>query len=152
MKLAEALKERADLTRKIAELRSRLVSNSLVQEGEKTAEDPQELLRELDGAAERLQYLMARINLTNCRTAIDGVSVTELIAKKDVLTLKLAAYREIIGEASQSANRARYSEIKILPSLDVRALQKAADGIAQELRLTDNALQAQNWLTDLIEE
>ena len=65
MKLAEALKERADLNIKIEQLRSRLTANALVQEGEKPAEDPGELLAELDGAIARLEELMARINLTN---------------------------------------------------------------------------------------
>ena len=54
MKLAEALQERADLNTKISELRSRLYDNAVVQEGEKPAEDPSELLSELDKAAERL--------------------------------------------------------------------------------------------------
>ena len=48
MKLAEALQERADLNRSIEQLRSRLDSNSLVQEGEMPAESPSDLKRELD--------------------------------------------------------------------------------------------------------
>ena len=45
MKLAESLQERADLNRKIEELKQRLENNCLVQEGERPAEDPEELLR-----------------------------------------------------------------------------------------------------------
>ena len=48
MKLAEALQERADLNRRIEQLRARLENNALVQEGESPAEDPSELLAELD--------------------------------------------------------------------------------------------------------
>ncbi len=54
MKLAEALQERADLNRAIEQLHSRLDSNSLVQEGETPAEDPNSLKRELDSSLERL--------------------------------------------------------------------------------------------------
>ena len=43
MKLAEALQERADLNRAIQQLENRLSNNALVQEGERPAEDPQEL-------------------------------------------------------------------------------------------------------------
>lgn len=43
MKLAEALQERADLNRKIEQLKSRLNNNVLVQEGEQTAESPEQL-------------------------------------------------------------------------------------------------------------
>ena len=65
MKLAEALQERADLNRRIAQLRSRLLSNAQVQEGETPSEDPQELLTELDSCIMRLSSLMTRINLCN---------------------------------------------------------------------------------------
>ena len=47
MKLAEALQERADLNRNIEQLKNRLNSNSLVQEGEKTVEDPGKLKQEV---------------------------------------------------------------------------------------------------------
>ena len=50
MKLAEALQERADINRNIEQLRSRMTNNALVQEGEKTAEDPELLKKELDSA------------------------------------------------------------------------------------------------------
>ena len=46
MKLAEALSERADIQKRIQQLRSRLRRNALVQEGEKPAEDPHALLEE----------------------------------------------------------------------------------------------------------
>lgn len=81
MKLAEALQERADLNRSIEELKNRLSRNALVQEGEAPAEDPEKLRRELDASLARLAYLITRINLTNCRTVVDGQTLTELIAK-----------------------------------------------------------------------
>ena len=85
MKLAEALQERADLNRRIAQLRSRLLSNAQVQEGETPSEDPQELLTELDSCIMRLSSLMTHINLCNSQTVIDGQTLTALIAKKDCL-------------------------------------------------------------------
>ena len=63
MKLAEALQERADLNRKIEELKRRLHNVILVQEGEEPAEDPAVLLAQLDEATGRLERLMAAINL-----------------------------------------------------------------------------------------
>ena len=65
MKLAEALQERADLNRQIEQLQARLYNNAVVQEGEEPAEDPQELMDQLDRAAARLEELMAAINLAN---------------------------------------------------------------------------------------
>ena len=151
MKLAEALQERADLNRKIEQLRQRIESNVLVQEGEKSQEDPQALIKELDAAIARLEKLMADINLTNCRTMAGGKTLTELIARKDALSVKLSAYRDIAYEANQNTRRARNTEIKIKSQVKVSSLQKAADDIAAEIRKLDNTLQETNWTTELIE-
>lgn len=150
MKLAEALQERADLNRNIEQLRSRLVNNVIVQENEKPAEDPQALIKELDGAVSRLEELMKRINQTNCMTISEGKSVTELIAARDALKVKIAVYKDIVSNASQTARRARMSEIKILSAVDVRKLQKKIDDMSKEFRLTDNKIQALNWSTELM--
>ena len=152
MKLAEALQERADLNNKIAELRRRLNNVVLVQEGEKPAEDPNKLLAELNEALERLEYLMAAINQTNCRTKADGMSLTEIIARKDALMVKVSAYRDLVYTAGQNTNRARGTEIRVLPSLEAPSLQKTVDETAKEIRRLDNLLQETNWKTKLIEK
>ncbi len=149
MKLAEALQERADLNRKIAQLRSRLEMNATVQEGEKPAEDPAELMGELDGCIERLEELMVRINLTNCETKAEGKNLTELIARRDCLTLKIGVYRAIQDQASSITQRMSLNEIKILRAVDVKAIQKQADALSKELRQTDNTIQQANWQTEL---
>ena len=152
MKLAEALQERADLNRKIDELRHRLMLNVLTQEGEQPAEDPASLLKELNGALERQEWLIAAINLTNCRTRIEGVTLTELIAKKDMLVLKLSAYKDLVRTAGQKTNRARGTEIKVLSVLKAAELQREVDRMSEELRKLDNSLQETNWKTKLIEK
>ena len=151
MKLAEALQERADLNRKIDELRRRLGNAVLVQEGEEPVEDPAELLKELDLAVARLEELMAAINLTNCKTKVNGMTLTALIAKKDALMLKLSAYRDLVYTAGQNTNRARGTEIKVKALLKASDLQKAADQTAKEVRELDNLLQETNWKTKLVE-
>ena len=151
MKLAEALQERADLNRRIEQLRYRLNNNVLVQEGEKPLEDPAALLEELESSFTRLEWLIARINLTNCAVKVEGRSLTELIARRDVLSLRAEAYRRLVEEASQNTHRATRTEIKILSAVDVPALQRQADDASRELRLLDNTLQATNWTSDLLE-
>lgn len=151
MKLAEALQERADLNRRIERLRYRLSNNVLVQEGEKPLEDPAALLEELESSFTRLEWLIARINLTNCAVKVEGRSLTELIARRDVLSLRAEAYRRLVEEASQNTHRATRTEIKILSAVDVPALQRQADDASRELRLLDNTLQATNWTADLME-
>lgn len=150
MKLAEALQERADLNRKIEQLKVRFAANALVQEGEQPAEDPEQLKAELDEAIDRLEYYIERINMTNAVTMIDGKSVTSLIARRDALSLKIEVYREIVRAASQTTTRMRVSEIRIRPSISVREWQKQIDQLSRILRVIDNTLQENNWKTELI--
>lgn len=152
MKLAEALQERADLNRKIQQLQSRLLNNATVQEGEQTAEDPQVLLKELNESVDRLQWIIAKVNLTNCQTKVDGKTLTELIAEKDCLSIKIEKYRNFLNSASNLAGRAAHTEIKVLSAVNVRELQTQLDGLCKQLRVVDNAIQQTNWSTDLIEK
>ena len=149
MKLAEALQERADLNRRVEQLRSRLVDNAMVQEGEAPAEDPQELMAQLDRDLARLEELMAAINAANCRTVVEGKTLTQIIARKDCLRLQLEAYRSLAQTASQITHRATRSEIRILSTVAVKTLQAKLDAMSKELRLLDNCLQQANWTTEL---
>ena len=152
MKLAEALQERADINKKINELRRRLDNCLLVQEGEEPAEEPRALLNELDNATERLEKLMASINETNCNTKVNGMSLTEIIAKKDALCIRYSAYKELVYTAGGNTQRARGTEIKVKAVIKAAELQKTVDKLAKEIRLLDNLLQETNWKTELAEK
>ena len=145
MKLAEALQERAD----IEQLRARLNINATVQEGEKPAEEPAALLREMDACFERMEALMGTINVVNCKTVVNGLSITQMIARKDCLRIRIQAYRDLIQSASNLSQRAMRTEIKIVRTVDVQALQKAVDDLSKELREIDNRIQSTNWTTDI---
>jgi hypothetical protein len=151
MKLAEALQERADLNRNITNLRDRLEQVMLVQEGMEPVEDPKALLKSLNESIDRLEYLMAAINHTNDVTEAGGMTLTQLIARKDALKLKLAAYKELAGEAGSNTSRARGTEIRVLPTVKAAVLQKEADRMAKEIRQLDNLLQETNWTKELVE-
>lgn len=149
MKLAEALQERADLNRRLEQLRVRLCNNATVQEGEKPAEDPAKLMAELEEGLSRLEELMAQINLTNSRTMVEGKPLTAWIARRDALKLRIETLREMTQAASRLAVRATRSEIKIFSTVEVPALQSQLDAACADLRRTDNLIQQANWLTDL---
>ena len=151
MKLAEALQERADLNRNIQDLRGRLERVALVQEGEEPVEDPKELLKSLDASVDRLEYLMAAINHTNDVTEAGGMTLTKLIAKKDAMKLRLAAYKDLVWEAGGNTGRARGTEIRVIPAVRAAELQKEADRMAKEIRTLDNLLQETNWTKELAE-
>ena len=149
MKLAEALNIRADLQKRIAQIRARLINNAKVQEGEKPAEDPAALLSELERCTGELESVISRINKTNCATVKDGRSITELIAERDVLAQKIGIYRDFLNAASAVVNRMTKTEIKIKPTADVRALQKQVDDMSKQYRLLDTKIQELNWTTEL---
>ena len=149
MKLAEALQERADLNIRISQLNARLDANATVQEGEKPAEDPLALLTELDGCVKRLERLIAAINLTNCSTVTEGKTLTEWLARRDVLRTHLNILRGLVSSASRLTQRAARTEIKILSAIDGPAMQKEIDALSKELRVIDNRIQACSWSTEL---
>lgn len=150
MKLATALSERSDIQKRLSELQERLNNNAKVQDGETTAEDPKELLKELDSLSEQLETLIYKINLTNSKTTIDGTELTLLLAKRDVLKQKIVMLRNFLNTASAKVDRYSRTEIKILSSVDVTKLQKQIDVLSKEYRTIDEKIQGANWTTELL--
>ena len=150
MKLAAALMRRADLQNKINELEIRLRNNARVQEGEKPAEAPADLLKALETAFKEYEALVTAINLTNAQPAEDGQTITARIAHRDALMWKQRVLRGFLNEASILAPRSAKTEIRITSSVDVRKLQRQFDNTAKELRECEEKLQEINWTTELI--
>ena len=151
MKLAEALILRADLQKRIDQLRVRLNNNAKVQENDEPSEKPEELLNELDNNINQLKILIKQINKTNCVTVLNSQTLADLIAERDTLTLKSNILRGFLNIAGQKVNLYSTTEIKIMSTVDVPALQKELDLLSKKIRETDTELQQANWLTELIE-
>lgn len=150
MKLAEALNQRADLQKRIAQLKERLSNNVKVQEGDEPAEKPEDLFKELGGSLKELESLIVRINRTNQETVWEGKTLTEMIAGKDVLSLQLSVLRSVLEAANVRSDRYSRNEIKFVRTIDVNPLQKQVDDLSRDLRELDSKLQQANWMTDLI--
>ena len=149
MKLAEALNQRADLQKRIAQLRERISNNVKVQEGDEPAEDPEDLFRELAVCLNDLENIIVRINRTNQETVWEGKTLTEMIAGKDVLSLHLSVLRSALDAANVRSDRYSRNEIKFVRTIDVNTLQKQVDDRSGDLRELDSKLQQANWMTDL---
>ena len=149
MKLATALSERADLQRRISELGVRLNNNAKIQEGEKPAEDPKALLTELDECLVRLEELIARINRTNNETKSGDLTISDLIARRDVLKERIRIMRDFLDASSEKISRYSKTEIKVLSTVKVSELQKQVDTYSRQLRETDELIQGLNWTTEL---
>ena len=151
MKLAEALSIRKDLQKRIQQIGTRLEDNVKVQEGDEPAEDPNELMKELDECLNRLEELIWRINLTNVKTVNEaGKTVTQLMAEKDVLTLRISTLRNTFDRASSQRERYSHSEIKMVTIVDVKQLSKQIDEYSAALRKLDMEIQTLNFQTELV--
>ena len=152
MKLGEALARRADAQKRIAELRTRLGLNALVQEGDQPREQPDELLAELEERAVELEALMTRINRTNLATRMpDGATLTEALARREMLGVRHGVLSQLVAAALPRGPRYSRSEIRFVATFDVRGVQKRADDVARRLRELDTLIQEVNWATDLVD-
>lgn len=106
MKLAEALAERADATRRVEQLRARVVSNARYQEGESPAEDATQLLADAGEALDTLESLIRRINRTNAAVDMgpDG-TLTDALARRDVLRLRHSVVTSAADAAAGTGQR-----------------------------------------------
>ena len=151
MKLAEALSIRKDLQKRIQQLGQRIQNNVKVQEGDEPLEQPTELMKELDACLTQLEDIIWRINATNMQTkSADGTTLTQLMARKDVLTMRVNHLRSIFETASAGQDRYSRSEIKSVTVVDVKAIGKKVDECSAQLRQLDMEIQSLNFQTELI--
>ncbi len=152
MKLAEALILRADCQKRIEQLRQRLLRNAKVQEGDKPAEEPMELIQELEHVSAELTRLIKCINKTNSAIELEsGVTLSDALAIRDTLKLRHGIYRELAQAAIITQDRYSKSEVKFKSTINVAEIQKQADQLSKEHRELDARIQGANWLTELIE-
>ncbi|MDR2130513.1 MAG: DIP1984 family protein [Odoribacteraceae bacterium] len=149
MKLAEALSLRADLQKRVAQLRERLKDNSKVQEGDVPVEDPKELWIELEDNLTQLEEIIYRINVTNMHSLHDGHPLTKLIAAKDILTLRVSSMREVLKHASEREERYGRQEIKYVRTIDTADLRRKVDSYSRQWRELDVKIQSLNWVIEL---
>lgn len=154
MQLAEALIERADLQKRIEQLRGRIAANARYQEGEEPDEDARELLAEAERSIDALEVLLARINATNASTTVaSGQTVTALLARRDALRLRHAL---VTGAADATAGtsggyRQLRSELRTFAALPTAELRSRADALAKEIRELDAVVQRTNWEVTLVD-
>jgi hypothetical protein len=151
MKLAEALVLRADIKKRLEQLKSRVIRNAKVQEGEAPAENPQALTEEMERISNELTTLIQRINKTNNITEVSpGVTLADAIATRDTLVLKHSFYRDLAQAATITQDIRTKSEIKFKGTVSVPQVQAQADKLAQAHRSLDTQIQETNWKTELL--
>src|SRR5262249_16291071 len=150
MKLAEGLLLRADIQKKLASLQVRAQKYAVVQEGEKPAEDPKEILRQIDAVAGELQRLVFAINKANLAHSVEaGETLTEALAQRDALALRHRIIQSVVDWCLQPPERYGVKEIRWVTTVDVPALQKRVDELAKQIRELNAAIQEAGWQVEL---
>lgn len=154
MKLAEALALRADAARRVEQLRTRIIASARYQEGETPAEDAAALLTETGHALSELEGLIRRINRTNAGVRVGEETLTDALARRDVLRMRhravTAAADAAAGEGQRGYRQLR-SELKMIPALPVAELRTQSDDLARRIREVDTLIQRTNWEVDLLD-
>jgi hypothetical protein len=155
MKLAEALALRADANRRVEQLRSRITSNARYQEGEEPAEDAAELLSRVGEACAELESLIRRINRTNTSARLGARTITDAIARRDVLKLRhsvITAAADAAVRDNRGWGRQMRSELTYISALPVADLRGQADDVARQIRELDIDIQRTNWEVELLDD
>jgi len=151
MKLAEALIIRADLQKKIAQIKNRMLLNAKIQDGEEVAEPIADLLLEFNEANSALESLIKRINKTNASVPYNDGKIIDAIVERDCLSAKIKAYRELYEAAIVKREMFTRTEIKYIRCVDLGELQKQVYNLAKEYCELDIKLQKANWYTELVD-
>lgn len=144
MKLAEALSNRADLQRRISQLKGRLKDSAKVQGGDTPAEDVETLFLELDSCLEKQEKLVYQINYTNMQIMHNGENLTRMLAKRDSLSARVSLMREVLKHVTETETRYGRNEIRYIRTVDVANLRKDTDSYCKQLRELDNLIQSIN--------
>lgn len=151
MKLAEALIKRSDYQIRLEEIKTRLNSNVLVQEGDIPLERPDELIKDYKKTLEEYEKIVIKINKTNNETLLEeGYTLADALTKRDVLLKERAMYQGIVQDESLRQDRYSRSEIKYVVTVDIKDMQKELDKISKKYRELDTLIQSKNWIIDLI--
>lgn len=142
---------RGDLQNKMEQIRYRLASNVMVQEGDEPNEDPNELLKEYDRALEEFGVLVKRINKTNNETDFSSdLTLSEALVERDILKRKRNLLASAVEEGTVRQDRYSRTELRYVSKIDVNKLQKQMDDLSKDYRELDVKIQGLNWTVDLL--
>ena len=166
MLLAEALAERKDILKQIADLAERATSSAMRYEDEDQGpkDEASTLLVELSARLDRLQQLNVLINRSNNETQLSfegrQMSMMEAIALRDRLALEASKKRAVLEAVSEERpgrhrmygyERRSKDDVKLLPALDVAALRDECNSLSGRARALDLEMQKVNWVEQLVD-
>lgn len=151
MVLGEALAIRADLKKRLGEMKSRITSNARVQQGEQPGFEMTPLLTAYESAAETFAHTIKRINRTNAQTALGDAMLSDALVERDRLTMLHLIYLELAKASGEQPHRHLMSEIRSVAQVRAADAQAKADEFARQRRELDVRIQAANWTIELLD-
>ena len=152
MKLGEALRLRSDNYKKIDELRNRAVAGAQIQDGQLAPDSPTELLAQIEQLHGETLHLVQRINRTNVATKLaSGQVLADALAERAQYLALRTPFENVASAASTMQQRYLKSEIKIVRTVEPKALRKRVDEFSHKHRTLDIAIQEANWATELLD-
>lgn len=164
MKLANALKERADLVRQMNSYMRRAAENTVVLNEQEPQDNPLDLIEAHHNALNRYSDLVFAINETNNRTRLsNGVNIASAIVMRDICKMEYDFYTYLADQArrNQQPNNFRYDNITLPDGtvqkavihklVDVKEMERRANNAARDMREWDTMIQEANWTVNLID-
>lgn len=142
MKLAEAMKEKSRLKKKITGLREELERAAEGKEGSDT--NPKDLLMDLEESLRRLDRLTAAIYRTCSQVRDEGKTLTQLICTRDTLFFRQELYKKLLRLAEGAENPSPAGP-------DLSGLRDKAQRTKEEIRSLNDRIQKAGWTSELIE-
>ena len=150
MKLAEALLERAEISKRISDLQSRLHDNAVYQEGDQPQEDPQALFDELLKTYDLQNDWNRRINTTNNNTPFDGgLKICDALALRDSLDKQIRDLTSTASHFTIKSNRYSKTEIKMIASMNPKVIRDHVVSLQTRRKELDRKLQMLNWSVEV---
>lgn len=149
MKLAEALLERRDLQNKLLGLKNTMISQSLIEEGDKLEVSMDELLKEYHIVNVQLEKIIVGIHEKNQTVIVLETKETlqATLEKREGYRREYDVYQEIIS-TQQDQRRFARNEIKMVPSFSQKELTEKLNELAKKIRQVDALIQQTNWRED----
>ena len=142
MKLAEAMKERSRLKKKITGLREEL--EQAIQKNNSPDTNAKNMLLDLEESLRRMDRLSAAIYHTNDQIQAEGKTLTRLICTRDTLFFRLELYKSLLRLAENEKNPTP-------AGLDIPELQNKAQRVKEEIRSLSDLIQKSSWTEELAE-
>lgn len=156
MKLAEAILERVEISKRVNDLLQLLRDNAVVQDGDKPLESPTQLLTDLVTCYGRLEEFNRRINLTNNSTpfgpAEDGkpLKICDALALREILDKEIRELSSVAGAFKVNTSRYSNTEIKSVVTMDPKVIRTMVDTLKNKRKDIDRKIQEINWKVELL--